>query len=107
METGNGSLKFPELRANPPQLIGKSWTECSNMDGAIDPAVTASNYVLLYGDFQQFVIVDRIGATLELLPGYGANHRPTAQRHAFLTFRTGSDVVIPEAFRLLNVATTV
>jgi HK97 family phage major capsid protein len=106
METANGSLKFPELRNDPPQLIGKRWTELSNMDGSINPAATSSNYVLLYGDFRNFVIVDRIGATLEILPAYGANRRPTAQRHAFLTFRTGSDVVVPQAFRLLNVATT-
>ncbi|MDO0938660.1 phage major capsid protein [Streptomyces sp. DG2A-72] len=106
METANGSLKFPELRNDPPQFIGKRWTELSNMDGSINPAATATNYALLYGNFQQFVIVDRIGATLEILPAYGANRRPTAQRHAFLTFRTGSDVVVPQAFRLLNVATT-
>jgi predicted phage gp36 major capsid-like protein len=58
---------------------------------------------LLYGDFQAgFVIVDQVGSMLEILPGYGANQRPTGQRHAFLTFRTGSAVVVPNAFRVLN-----
>ena len=36
----------------------------------------------------------------------GANRRPTGQRGALLWFRTGSNVVVPQAFRLLNVATT-
>ncbi|TGB12619.1 phage major capsid protein [Streptomyces sp. MZ04] len=105
-ETTNGSLKFPELAGNPPYLLTKTMNELSNMDGSVNAAATANNYLLLYGDFNQFVIVDRIGATVEILPGYGANQRPTAQRHAFLTFRTGSDVVVPQAFRLLDVPTT-
>jgi hypothetical protein len=33
---------------------------------------TAASRFLAYGDFQQFVIVDRVGSTLEILPGYGA-----------------------------------
>ncbi|GAA4518383.1 phage major capsid protein [Actinoallomurus oryzae] len=106
-ETTNGSKMFPELGNNPPVLLRKPMNELSNMDGAIDPAATADNFVLLYGDFQQFVIVDRIGTQLELIPNVmGANRRPTGQRGALLWFRTGSDVVIPNAFRTLNVATT-
>lgn len=105
-ETTNGSLKFPELAGNPPYLLTKRMNELSNMDGSINAAATANNYVMVYGDFRNFVIVDRIGATVETLPGYGTNMRPSAQRHAFLTFRTGSDVVVPQAFRLLDVPTT-
>jgi hypothetical protein len=56
---------------------------------------------------EQFVIVDRIGSTLELVPHLvGSNRRPTGQRGALLWFRTGSNVVVPQAFRLLNIATT-
>ncbi len=106
-ETTNGALKFPELAANPPMLLNRSVHENSNMDGAINAAASENNDVLLYGDFQQFVIVDRVGSTLELVPHLvGANRRPTGQRGALLWFRTGSDVVIPNAFRLLNIATT-
>ncbi|MFD9906557.1 phage major capsid protein [Streptomyces sp. NPDC059063] len=104
-ETTNGALKFPELAGNPPQLLNKAMNELSNMDGSVNAAATANNYLLLYGDFRNFVIVDRIGSTIEILPGYGANQRPTAQRHAFLTFRSGSDVVVPQGFRLLDVPT--
>lgn len=105
-ETTNGALKFPELANG--QLLNKPMNELSNMDGAINAAATANNYVLLYGDFMAgFVIVDRIGTTLELIPNlFGANGRPTGQRGAFLWFRTGSNVVIPQAFRMLDVPTT-
>ncbi|MEU7170901.1 phage major capsid protein [Micromonospora tulbaghiae] len=106
METANGALKFPGLHETPPTLLRKPMNELSNMDGSINPAATASNFVLLYGDFQNFVIVDRVGTTLEILPAYGANGRPTGQRHAFLYFRTGSDVVVDNAFRMLDVPTT-
>jgi HK97 family phage major capsid protein len=108
METTNGALLFPELRETPASLLGKPWVENSNMDGSINPAVTANNYALLYGDVAAgFFIVDRIGATLELIPNLmGANNRPTGQRGALLWFRTGSKVVVPQALRLLDVPTT-
>lgn len=106
-ETTNGAHQFPELRQSPPSLLTKPWRELSQMDGTINPAATADNFVLLYGDIAKaFVIVDRIGATLELLPGYGANGRPTGQRHGFLFSRVGSEVVVSNAARVLNVATT-
>lgn len=106
-ETTNGALKFPELQSNPPMLLSRSVYENSNMDGTLNPAAAEANHVLLYGDFQQFVIVDRIGSTLELVPHLvGDNGRPTGQRGALLWFRTGSNVVVPNAFRLLNVPTT-
>lgn len=107
-ETGSGALKFPALQENPPMLLGRAMNELSNMDGTINAAATENNYPLLYGDFAAgMVIVDRIGSTLELVPHlFGSNRRPTGQRGALLWFRTGSDVVIPNAFRLLSIPTT-
>lgn len=106
-ETGSGALKFPGLQGTPPVLLGRTMNELSNMDGTINAAATESNYPLLYGDFQNFTIVDRIGSTIELVPHLvGANRRPTGQRGALLWFRTGSDVVVPQAFRLLSIPTT-
>jgi HK97 family phage major capsid protein len=106
-ETTSGALKFPALQDNPPMLLGRSVFENSNMDGAINAAATENNYVLLYGAFENFVVVDRLGSTLELVPHlFGSNRRPTGQRGALLWFRTGSDVVIPNAFRLLSIPTT-
>ena len=103
-ETTNGALQFPELRQNPPMLLGKPWAENSNMDGAVD-GTAGGDHVMIYGDFAAgFVIADRVGATIEILPGYGADGRPSGQRHAFLTFRTGSKVVVPQALRMLTVS---
>ena len=107
-ETTNGALKFPSLQDNPPMLLGRPMNEISNLDGTLNPAATENNYPIVYGDFARgMTIVDRIGSTLELVPHlFGANRRPTGQRGALLWFRTGSDVVIPNAFRLLSVPTT-
>lgn len=101
-ETGSGALKFPGLHDNPSTLLGRNALELSNMVAT----TTTGSKVLLYGDFQSgYVIVDRIGSTLELVPHLvGANRRPTGQRGALLWYRVGADVVVPNAFRLLNIA---
>lgn len=105
-ETTAGARLFPEIGAG--QLLRKPLDELSTMDATINAAATESNHVLLYGDFTAgMVIVDRIGTTIELIPNLmGANRRPTLQRGLLLWFRTGSDVVVPNAFRLLNITTT-
>lgn len=108
METTNGAHQFPELRQNPPYLLGKRWHENSNMDSTTVVSATANNYLLIYGDIRAgFVIADRIGSTLELIPNLmGANGRPTGERGALLWFRTGSEVVVPQALRMLDIPTT-
>lgn len=82
--------------------------EISTMDSTVNAAATANNYLLVYGDFVAgFVIVDRIGTQLDITPNLvSANRRPTGTRGTFLWFRTGSNVVVPQAFRLLDVPTT-
>ncbi|ORB39764.1 major capsid protein [Mycobacterium persicum] len=106
-ETTNGALKFPELAANPPMLLGRNVYENSNMDGTINAAATESNHVLLYGDFSQFAITLRTGSSLELIPHLvGANRRPRGERGAWLWLRVGSGVLVDNAFRVLRVSTT-
>lgn len=105
-ETTNGALKFPGLQANPPRLLNRPVYENSLMDSAVNAGSTESNHLAVYGAFDNFVIVDRVGATVELVPHlFGANRRPTLQRGLILWGRTGSDVVNPNGFRLLNVPT--
>ncbi|WP_204810297.1 phage major capsid protein [Mycobacterium riyadhense] len=105
-ETTNGALKFPSLQDNPPMLCGRRMWEVSHM-ATVDAAVTATNYPLILGDWSQFLITDRIGSTVELVPHvFGPNRRPTGQRGFFCLFRTGSDVLVDNAFRLLKVETT-
>jgi HK97 family phage major capsid protein len=104
-ETSAGALKFPEIKDG--RLLNKPFDENSDMDGVIVPSATADNYVLLYGDFNEYVIVDRIGTTLEIIPNlFGAGYRPTGSRGALLWFRTGGNVSTINAFRLLDVPTT-
>ena len=90
------------------RLLNRPLVENSDMDSAINATVTANNYVLLYGDFQNFIIiVDRVGITFEVVQHVlGANQRPTGERGGLLWFRTGSNVATINAFRLLDVPTT-
>lgn len=106
-ETTNGALKFPSLQNNP-MLLGRPMNEISNLDGTLNPAATENNYPIVYGEFARgMTIVERLGSTLELVPHLvGANRRPTGQRGALLWFRTGSDFLTPNAFRLQSVPTT-
>ena len=98
METSNGALKFPSLQSDPPNLLGRPAHELSNMDGT----VAAGNNLLVYGDFSQYVITQRVGSSLELIPHlFGANRRPTGQRGAWLWARYGADSINDAAFRML------
>lgn len=72
----------------------------------LDSAVAAGNNILIIGDFSKFVIVDRAGLNVELVPHvFGANHRPTGARALYIYFRNSSGVVDAKAFRVLTVAT--
>ena len=98
METTAGALKFPGLQADPPTLLGQPVHQVSNMMSG----VAHTSYVLAYGNWYNFCIVDRWPSSLELIPNlFGPQGRPTGQRGAFLWARVGSDVVVPNAFRLL------
>jgi HK97 family phage major capsid protein len=89
---------FPELRDNPERLLSRDVSELSNMTGT----VASGSKVLLYGDFEHFVIVDRFPSQVEIIQNlFGASQRPTGSRGALLWARVGSDVVVPNAFRLL------
>jgi HK97 family phage major capsid protein len=100
-ETTAGALKFPSLQNDPPTLLGRRAFEISNMDPTVDAG--QHNYVLAVGDWSQFIITDRVGTRIEVAPLlFGANRRPTGMRGFYAWFRTGSDVLVPNAFRLLD-----
>jgi HK97 family phage major capsid protein len=104
--TANGAWAFPEMRDNPPSLLNRLVYETSNLDSTWNASATASNYVVVYGNVAAaYIIVDRIGTSIEILPGYGANNRPTGQRILFVHRRLGAEVVRPQAARVVNVAT--
>lgn len=108
-ETGNGAVVFPGLQESSPSLLGRPVHENSALPGVPNPAATAAGVgTLVYGDIAAaFTIVDRIGSTVEHIPNlFGADGRPTGQRGLMLWFRTGSDLVVPNAVRTLTIPTT-
>lgn len=103
MPAGTGlSSSLVDDSTTPPKMLGWDLLENSVIDGTI-AAGTTHDYVLLSGDFKQYIIADRVGTTIEFVPNlFGANGRPTGTRGFLLHWRTGADVVIPDAFRLTD-----
>ena len=84
-----------------PELLGRPDYVSEAMDGVIDSS--AENYVLVYGDFQNYVIADRLGVTMSYIPHtFGSNGRPKGQAGWHAWCRVGADSVNDGAFRLLN-----
>lgn len=69
-------------------------------------ANAASSTIMIFGDFKQFLIVDRIGMNVEMVPHVfdSANgNRPTGKRGVYAIWMNNSKVLIPNAFRRLSV----
>ena len=87
---------------SPAKLLGKPLYEVSNMDAAI---TTGDDDILLVGDFSRYVIVDRVGMSIEFIPHLfaTANNLPSGQRGYFGFWRVGADVSDVNAFRILRI----
>lgn len=108
-DTQGGANLWERIGADVPnQLLGRPAYEAENMDATWNPAVTGDNYVMIYGDFENYVITDRIGMTVEFIPHlFGPTRRmPTGQRGWYAWYRVGADSVNDNAFRMLNIETT-
>ena len=88
--------------AIPERLLGRPAVESSYLDGTISGG--SDNFILILGDFSNYVIADRIGMTVEFIPHlvHTTSHRPSGQRGIFAFFRSGADSVNDSAFALLN-----
>jgi HK97 family phage major capsid protein len=102
-DTNGGAAMWVQLQNGlPPELNGAPALRSEAMDGVINAG--AENYMMAYGDFQNFVITDRIGFSIEPIPHlFGANGRPTGSRGIYAYYRTGSAATDTGAFVLLNV----
>lgn len=102
-DTAGGAGLWAQLGDGMPAgLLDHQALISEDMDGVINAA--AENYVAVYGDFDNYVIADRIGMTVEFVPHlFGTNRRPTNQRGWLAYVRHGADSVNDAAFRLLNV----
>lgn len=108
--TGDTSIWSHTDAAAPALLLGRPALQEPGMRGFkdVDADETEDNFILLFGDFRKYVIADRVGLSVELVPhlfGTAAN-RPNGQRGLFAWARVGGEVVDTDAFRVLNVATT-
>ncbi len=62
---------------------------------------------LIQGDFNQFLIVDRVGMGVELVPHVlGSSRRPTGERGIYALWFNNSKILADNAFRLLRVKAT-
>jgi len=78
-------------------LIGYQANELSTMG----TTVATGGTVAVLGDFSKYVIVDRIGMSVEIVPHLfaTANNRPSGSRGLFAFWRNSAEVVDPLAFR--------
>lgn len=83
----------------PPELLGYPAYRASAMP---DATLSINDRYLILGDFQQFLIVDRLGMLVDVVPHlFGANRRPTGQRGLFAMWRNNCKVLASNAFRVL------
>ena len=65
-----------------------------------------TNTVATIGDFNQFMIIDRVGMSVELIPHlfHTFNSLPSGQRGLFAYWRNTSDVTVAAAFKHLRIS---
>ena len=99
--TGSSNAWAISLRDDrPPTLLGKPAYESSAMDGTL----TNGNDILIVGDFQKFLIVDRVGMSIELIPHmFNGDGNPTGTRGLWAMWRNTSLILDDNAFRKLRV----
>lgn len=102
-DTAGGAQLWERIGAGQPgELLGYPAYESSAMASTI----TTGSKVLLFGNFREgFIIVDRVGMSIELVPHlFGASGRPTGQRGIYAIWRNNSKVLVDAAFKLLVAA---
>lgn len=83
------------------ELLGRPDYISEAMDATINPG--QDNLLMVFGDFRNFVVVDRLGTTLSYVPHmFGPNGRPVGKAGWHAWSRSGSDSVNDAAFRALN-----
>jgi HK97 family phage major capsid protein len=101
--TPSGSTTEPQaMPTREGALCGKPVIEWSTM---VNTTTTGSK-VLIFGDWQHFLVGDRLGMSAELIPhifGAAQGNLPTGQRGLFCYWRTGTVVSAVNAFRYLEV----
>lgn len=108
-DSSGGTNLWERIGADvPAQLLGRPALEAEDMDGTINAAATSDNHVLIYGDFMNYVIADRVGMSVEFIPHllHTSTNRPSGQRGWYAYYRVGAASVNDGAFRMLSIPTT-
>jgi HK97 family phage major capsid protein len=105
----NGTLYVRLTDGRPPELLGYPAREASTMPPVrfTSASVFGGRYAIL-GDFSQFLIVDKAGMDIEVIPhlfGASQGNLPTGQRGLFALWRNNSLILNGNAFRVLVYAT--
>jgi HK97 family phage major capsid protein len=101
-DTSGGAALWVQLRDSiPNDLVGYPAYQYSNMVSTL----TSGSSMITIGDFSNFLIVDRIGMNVELVPHLfgGTTHYPTGQRGLYAYWRNTTKVLAWQAFRTLKV----
>ena len=99
-DTAGGAQLWAQIGDSTPDgLLGYPAAKASAMASAL----TTGSKVLLYGNFKQFLIVDRIGMNVELVPHLfdTTTGRPTGQRGVYAVWMNNSVILVNSAFKLL------
>lgn len=108
---GGGSF-WSNLTSNTPaSLLGQPVYEASDMNAVSTGTSAASgtgSATILYGDFSQFIIVDRVGVSMlydPMLKGTGANAQlPVGEAGWYMFWRVSSGVSTTAAFRYTTIS---
>lgn len=100
LDTAGGASLWEYLgKGTPAELLGYPAHKVSTMSSVL----TAGAAIQVFGDFSYFLIVDRIGLDIELIPHlFGTtNGRPLGQRGLYAYWRNSSKVLSASAFKKL------
>ena len=98
-DTAGGAQLWERIgNKTPDQLLGYDALRTTEMASVH----TTGSKFLLFGDFQNFLILDRIGMSVDLVPHlFGPNGRPTNQRGIHAVWMNNSKVLVHNAFKVL------
>lgn len=109
IDTAGGSSFWANFgQDQPEQLLGKGIYEESTLAAASTTATGSTgtgNVSVIFGDFQQFIIVDRVGVSMlyePMVKGTAGPNFPTGQAGWFAFWRFSSGVSTASAFRYLT-----
>jgi HK97 family phage major capsid protein len=101
LDTAGGSSFWTNLgKGQPETLLGAPIYESTTMDSTVSVGALEA----IYGDFGQFIIVDRVGVSMiyEPLVKDTTTGRPTGQAGWYMFWRFGSQVSTANAFRVMK-----